>query len=86
MREKEETPKPKPPLGKIKKMPPEALICPHCGKTITELEYTEKGYMRISDHNEQGGKESSDFPERIHRCPECGEEIEYEALEEAGVF
>lgn len=60
------------------------IACPHCGMTITELRYKEQGHMRISDHAEDGG--DMDFPERVHYCPECGEEIEYEDLTKAGVF
>lgn len=60
------------------------ITCPHCGKIIEELKYTEHGHMRISDHSEGGG--DMDFPDRAYHCPECDEEIEYEDLEKAGVF
>lgn len=53
--------------------------CPHCGKEMKELRYTEEGYYTIA---------SKMFDERsaVIRfcCPVCNEEIEYSDLPGTG--
>jgi len=59
--------------------------CPHCEKVIKEIRYEDHGYVsfpHITD--EHSSEENYEWPVRKFFCPECGEEIDYEDLVNAG--
>lgn len=56
------------------------VICPDCGKILTELHFKDEGHYNIANKSETDGTE------RFFTCPECNAEIDKSDLEAWGII